>query len=126
MADQPGASPPCRGELAKPAGQGGGAPPSRAEYVLDVPDGWAADLNLNAAPRGTGCLSAGERLGLRIAAMVGVVWSAVREVDAAEEGDVVLGSLRMVDDDEFLVVAAERPHTLVKLHLVADVADVQQ
>ena len=58
--------------------------------------------------------------------MVGVVWSAVREVDSAEEGDVVLGSLRMVDDDEFLVVAAERPHALVKLHLVADVADVQR
>ena len=108
----------------QPAGQGGGIPLSRAEHVLDVPNGWAVDLDLDVVPRGTGRVSAGERLGLRIAAMVGVVSSAVREVDAAEKGDVVLGSLRMAADDEFLAVAAERPHALVKHHFAADVVDV--
>ena len=51
----------------------------------------------------------GHRLGLRVAAVLGVVAAAVAEVDAADEGDVQLGPARVAQDDELLVVRAAEP-----------------
>ena len=56
--------------------------------------------------------------------MVGVVASAVGEVDAADERDVVLGARPVPDDDELLVMRAQRAHPVVEQHLPARVVDL--
>ena len=52
------------------------------------------------------------RLTLTVAVVVGVVAPAVAEVDAADKGNVALGSFRVADDDELLVVGAAKSHAL--------------
>ena len=52
--------------------------------------------------------------GLRVSRMVGVVPTAVAEVDPADEGDVLRRVVAMSDDEEFLVVRAEQAYPLIQ------------
>ncbi len=85
-----------------------GVLPALAEHGLDVVDRGALDLHLEVVPRRVRPVLLGQRLGLRVAVVVGVVATVVREVDAADEGQVAGRVVAVPDDDELLVVGPAR------------------
>jgi hypothetical protein len=91
--------------------------PPFAEAEFQVPDRRALDRDLSVMPRRTWPIHRRHRLALPVAVMAGIVSPAVAKVDTANEGNVVIGSACSADDDEFLVVGAAEPHTLVEQDL---------
>jgi hypothetical protein len=64
----------------------------------------------------------GQRLG--ISKVIGVIPSAVGEVDPADERNVPRRVFAMADDDEFLVMGAEQAYTLIQQHFSPGVVDL--
>ena len=63
-----------------------------------------ADLDHRVMPRRTPSVARIHRLALVVPGMGSIVTPGVTEIDAANEGHVIGGSLRMTDDDRFLMV----------------------
>ncbi len=105
-------------------GQRGRVLPAFSEHVLHVTHGRPAQPDLDVVPGGAATVAGGERLGLGVAAVHGVVAPAVAQVDPTDERDVGGRVLGVADDDELLVVAAHRPDPLVEQDLALVVVDV--
>ncbi len=74
-------------------------------------------------PRRAAAVPPGERLGLVVTPVGGVVAATVGEVDATDERDVPARVLLVAHDHELLVVAAQGPDPLVEQHLAPGVVD---
>ena len=98
-------------------GQRRGVVPPLGDDVVQVPDDRSAQLHLGVVAGAAGVLVAGRRR-LRVAPVDDVVAGAEDEVDTADVGDVVV-RVAVPEDDDLLVVAAERPDPLVEQHLAA-------
>jgi hypothetical protein len=61
---------------------------------------------------------------LWVSRVVGVVPTAVAEVEPANERDVPRRVVTMADDEEFLVMGAEQAYSLIQQHLSAGVVDL--
>jgi hypothetical protein len=81
-------------------------------------------LKLDVVPRWSIAVLGIEIDCLRIALVAGVIPPAVAEVDAPDEGDVVVGSRSTTGDDELLVMAAAPPDALVEQDLAARLVDL--
>ncbi|WP_211253476.1 hypothetical protein [Knoellia subterranea] len=97
--------------------------PALGERLENVGHGRSADLGHRVVPGRGRTVALVERRCLRIAVVVGVVASAVAEVDAAHEGDVVLWPALEADDDELLVVRPGAAHPLVEKGFAAGLVD---
>ncbi len=96
-----------------------GSLPTLPEDGLHVVDGRPLDRHLDVVPRRVRAVLLGERLGLRVTAVRGVVPPVVGQVDPADEGHVAGGVVTVPDHDELLVVGAARAHAHVEQHLGA-------
>jgi hypothetical protein len=61
---------------------------------------------------------------LRVSRVVGVVSTAVGNVDPPNERDVPRRIVTTADDEDFLVMGAEQAYTLIQQHLSAGVIDL--
>src|SRR5205085_940680 len=61
---------------------------------------------------------------LRVAEMASVVVAAMAQIDAADEGDVVVGVVSPASDDELLMMAPASSHPLVEQELAPGSVDV--
>ena len=96
--------------------------------MLEVGHRRPAHLRLDVVPRRPLAVDGGHRLRLRVAGVRVVVAPAVREVDAADEGDGLALGIGGPEHDELLMVRTARPDALVEQHhragVVRAVADV--
>jgi hypothetical protein len=61
---------------------------------------------------------------LRVACMVGVVATTVREIEPTNERDIPRSIIMVADDEELLMMGAKQSHTLIQEHLPASVVDL--
>ena len=78
--------------------------PALPEAGFDVGHSRALDRDLEVMPRWPRTIVVGHLLGLGITTMVGVVTSAMTQVDPADEGDIALRLPGMAQYDELLVM----------------------
>ena len=104
-------------------GQRVGVLPALPEHGLGVPDRGSADRHLDVVPSGPRAVHRGHRKRLRVAAVLDVVAPAVAQVDAADEGDVVLGPVAVAQHHQLLVVRAEAADPHVEQALAARLVD---
>ena len=88
--------------------------PSLAERVGQRGHGGALDLRLHVVPRRVRTERVVELDRLGIALVAGVVVATVREIDAADEGDVVVAPAAAPDHEQLLVMAPSASHPLVE------------
>ena len=100
-----------------------GVLPSFPEHGLRVTDRGSADRHLDVVPGGPRAVRRGHRESLWIAAVLDVVASAVAQVDAADEGDVVLGPVAVPKHHQLLVVRAEAADAHVEEALATGLVD---
>ena len=93
--------------------------PALAERPRKIADGGTVHLELDVVPRRSRAVPRIELDRLLVAAVLGVVAATVAQVDPADEGDVVVGPIRMADHEQLLVMAAVPPDPLVEQHLAA-------
>jgi hypothetical protein len=98
--------------------------PPLGEHGEDVGDDRAPEFHRGVVPRRVLAVPGVDRDRLRVAPVCGVVAAAVREVDAADVGDVPRGVVAVLDHEELLVVGAEHADALVEEHLAAGVVDL--
>ena len=103
--------------------EGGWVGPSFPEGVRQVADRRPADLELQVVPGRAVPVRRVQVDSLRVAVVPAVVTPAVTQVDAADEGDVVLGP-GAPEEDELLMVAATAPHSFVEHELAAGFVDL--
>jgi hypothetical protein len=94
------------------------------EDLQEVRDDRSVELESGVVPWRSGPVSRVQGQRLRVALVIGVVPTAVGQVDAADERDVAGGVVTMPDDDQLLVVGAEHRHPLVQEHLPAGLVDL--
>ena len=94
-----------------------GVAPAFAERVLQIRDGRPVHLGLDVVPGWALPVHRRHRLRLRVASVVRVVPTAVREVDAAHEGDRLPLRVGRAEHDQLLVVGAAGAHPLVEQYL---------
>ena len=97
--------------------------PALAERVEDVCHRGAADLGHRVVPRRGRAVPLVERRGLGIAGVGRVVATAVTEVDASDERDVVFWPALASYDQELLVVGPTAANSLVEERLSAALVD---
>src|SRR5262245_59628851 len=97
--------------------------PQLPEGVGEVADDRTMKLELHVVPARSlpVVLVHGHRL--LVASVALIVATAVTEVDAARECDIVGGPSRATDDEQLLMVTAEQAHPLVEQHLTAGLVD---
>ena len=91
--------------------------PALAERPGEIADRRPVHLELDVVPRRSWSVPRIELDRLLVATVPGVVAAAVAQVDPADEGDVVIGPIRMADHEQLLVMAAVPTDALVEQHL---------
>ena len=97
--------------------------PALAERESEIADRGPSHLELDVVPRRPAAVAGVETDRLRVALVLTVVVASVTQIDATLEGDVVVGSVGVSDDDQLLVVAAAAPHALVEDDLASGLVD---
>jgi hypothetical protein len=98
--------------------------PPFSEDGEQVPHHGATQFEGGIVPRGSFAVPGIHGQRLRVSRVVGVVPTAVAEVEAADECDVPRRVIAMADDEEFLVMGAEQAYSLIQQHLSAGVVDL--
>ena len=98
--------------------------PPLPEGVRQVADRRSAHLELHVVPGRAVAVARVELDRLRVAAVPVVVAPPVAEVDAADEGDVVVGAGRVAEEDQLLVMASAAPDPFVEQDLAAGLVDL--
>jgi hypothetical protein len=104
--------------------QGMGVVPPFSENGQQVSDHWAPQFESGIVPRGSFAVPGIHGQRLWVSRVVGVVPTAVAEVEPANERDVPRRVVTMPDDEEFLVMGAEQAYSLIQQHLSAGVVDL--
>jgi hypothetical protein len=97
--------------------------PPLAEGLFRLPHRRTLKLQMHVVDRGIWPVDGICSDALPVATVIGAVAAAVVEVDAAEEGPIVAGTVAITDDHHLLVMAAEREHPLVQHDLATRPVD---
>ena len=103
--------------------EGRGVVPAFRERVQDVRHGRSADLRHGVVPGRGGAVPLVQWRRLRITGVRCVVTTAMTQVDAADERDVLVGHVPAPYDDELLVVGPTAAHPLVQERLPTGLVD---
>ncbi|HEY6678038.1 MAG TPA: hypothetical protein VI411_03950, partial [Actinomycetota bacterium] len=88
--------------------------PPFAERLHEIGDGRTVNLGLYVVPRRSRAECGVDHLSLRVAFMALVVATPVAEVDATDEGEILIAVGRVQEQHQFLVVRSAAPDTRVQ------------
>ena len=93
--------------------------PSFSERALELAHRRSSNFKLNVMPRGPRSIPRIQFDDLDVSVVAGVISTPMTEIDAPNEGNVVIDTRGMSDEDQFLVVRSPAAHPFVEQHFAS-------